>query len=115
MEDEFTDLHFETYDEESETFGCSRCSLMTSIIDDRLIFFCELTNKIKQVEVRLEGLDVFTANVEEMAGFLKTKLDHPDTSGLKEEGAGGKKRREETFSASPKAAIIQQTQTLRVC
>ncbi len=59
MADEFTDLHFETYDKESENFGCNRCSLMMSIIDDRLSsFFSELTNKIKQVEMRLEGLDV---------------------------------------------------------
>ncbi len=48
MTDEFTDLHFETYD---EIFGCNRCSLMMSIIEDRLSsFFSELTNKIKQVK-----------------------------------------------------------------
>ncbi len=70
MADEFTDLHFENYDEESEIFGCNRCSLMMSIIDDRLSsFFSELTNKIKQVEVRLEGLDVLASNVEEMKKF----------------------------------------------
>ncbi len=28
MADEFTDLHFENYDEESEVFGLNRCSLM---------------------------------------------------------------------------------------
>ncbi len=61
MADEFTDLHFETYDKESEIFGCS---LMMSIIDDRLSsFLSELTNKIKQVEMRLEGLDVLASNV----------------------------------------------------
>ncbi len=56
MADEFTDLHFETYDEASEIFGSNRCSLMMSIIDDRLSsFLSELTNKIKQVEVSLDG------------------------------------------------------------
>ncbi len=65
MADQFTDLHFENYDEESEIFGCNRCSLIMSIIDDRLSsFFSEFTNKIKQVEVRLEGLDVLASNVE---------------------------------------------------
>ncbi len=80
MADEFTDIHFETYDEESEIFGCNRCSLMMSIIDDRLSsFFSELTNKIKQVEVRLEGLDVLASNVEEMKEFLKAALDRLET------------------------------------
>ncbi len=91
MADGFTDLHFETYNEEREIFGCNRCSLMMSIIDDRLSsFFSELTNKITQVEVRLEGLDVLVSNFEEM------------------KGAGGKKRREGVFSASPKAAMSQR-------
>ncbi len=84
MADDFTDLHFETYDEESEIFGCNRCSLMMSIIDDRLSsFFSELTNKIKQVEVRLEGLDVLASNVEEMKEFLKAALDRLETTDLK--------------------------------
>ncbi len=92
MADEFTDLHFETYDKESEIFDCNRCSLMMSIIDDRLSsFFNELTNKIKQVEVRLEGLDVLASNVEEMKKVLKTALDRLENTDLKEEGAGGKK------------------------
>ncbi len=43
-----------------------------------------------------------------MKGFLKAKLDHLDNSDLEEEDAGGEKRREETFSASPKAAMSQQ-------
>ncbi len=61
MADEFTDLHFETYGEES---------LMMSIINDRLSsYFSEITNKIKQVEVRLEDLDVLASNVEEMKEF----------------------------------------------
>ncbi len=86
--------HFENYDEESEVFGCNRCSLMMSIIDDRLSsFFSELTNKIKQVEVRLEGLDVLASNVEEMKKVLKTALDRLETTDLKEVGAGGKKRK----------------------
>ncbi len=88
MADEFTDLHFETYNEASKIFGCKRCSLMMSIIDDRLSsFFSELTNKIKQAEVRLEGLDVFTSNVEEMKEFLKAAVDRLETTDLKEEGA----------------------------
>ncbi len=62
---------------------------MMSIIDDRLSsFFSEPTNKITQVEVRLESLDVLASNAEEMKGFLKATLD---TSDLKEEGGGGKK------------------------
>ncbi len=92
MADEFTDLHFETYDDASEIFSCNRCSLMMSIIDDRLsLFFSELTNKIKQVEVRLEGLDVLTSNVEEMKEFLKATVDSLEAIDLKEEGAGRKK------------------------
>ncbi len=92
MADEFTDLHFETYDEASEIFGSNRCSLMMSIIDDRLSsFFSELTNKIKQVEVRLEGLDVLSSNVEEMKEFLKAAVDSLETTDLKEEGTGRKK------------------------
>ncbi len=56
MADEFTVLHFETYDEASDIFGCNRCRLMMSIIDDRLSsFLSELPNKIKQVEVSLDG------------------------------------------------------------
>ncbi len=51
MADEFTDLHFENYDEESELFGCNRCSLRMSIIDDRLsTFFTELNNIIKRLK-----------------------------------------------------------------
>ncbi len=92
MADEFTDLHFETYDEDSEIFGCNRCSLMMSSIDDRQSsFLSELTNKIKQVEVRLEGLDVLASNFEEIKGFLKATIDRLNTSDLKKEGAGGKK------------------------
>ncbi len=65
---------------------------MMFIIDDRLSsFFNELTNKIKQVEVRLEGLDVLASNVEEIKKVLKTALDRLETTDLKEEGAGGKK------------------------
>ncbi len=80
MADEFTNLHVENYDEESEIFGCNRCSLIMSIFEDRLSsFFSELTNKTKQVEVRLEGLDVLALSVEEMKGFLKAKLDRLDT------------------------------------
>ncbi len=76
MADEFYDLHFETYHEESEIFGCSHCSLMMSIIDDRLsAFFGKLTYKIKQVEVRLVGLDVLASNVKEMKGCYKATLD----------------------------------------
>ncbi len=66
---------------------------MMSIIDDRLSsFFSELTNKIIQVEVRLEGLDVLASNVEEMKKFLTIALDRLETTDLKKEGAGGKKR-----------------------
>ncbi len=109
MEDEFTDLHFETFDKESEIFGCNRCRLMMSIIDDRLSsFFSELTNKLKQVEVRQEGLVVLASTVEEMYEFLKAALDRRETTDLKEEGAGGKNRREETLSSPPKAAMGQQ-------
>ncbi len=43
-----------------------------------------------------------------MKGFLKARLDRLDISGLKEKGAGTKRGREETFSASPKAAMSQQ-------
>ncbi len=65
---------------------------MMSIIDDTLSsFFSGLTNKIKQVEVRLEGLDVPTSNVEEMKEFLKAVVDRLETTDLKEEGAGRKK------------------------
>ncbi len=92
MADEFTDLHFETYDEASEIFGSNRCSLMMSIIDDRLSsFFSEPTNKIKQVEVRLDCLDVLSSNVEEMKEFLKAAVDSLETTDLKEEGTGRKK------------------------
>ncbi len=99
MADEFTDLHYENYDEESEVFGCNRCSLMMSIIDDRLSsFFSELTNKIKQVEVRLEGLDVLTSKQHWIAW-------RPQTSRKRVLGV---KRRVETLSSSPKAAMSQQ-------
>ncbi len=40
-----------------------------------------------------------------MKGFSKATLYRLDTSDHKEESAGGKKRREETFSASPNAAM----------
>ncbi len=109
MADQFTDLHCENDDEESEIIGCNRCSLMMSFIDDRLrSFFSVLTNKIKQAEVRLDGLNVLSSNVEEMKEFLKLRLDRLDNSGLKEEGAGGKKRGEQAFSVSPKAGMSQQ-------
>ncbi len=39
MVDKFTDLNLENYDGESEIFDCSRCSLMMSIIDNRLSSF----------------------------------------------------------------------------
>ncbi len=65
---------------------------MMSIIDDRLSsLFSELTNKIKQIEVRLEGLDFLASNVEEMNEFLKAALDRLEATDLKEEVAGGKK------------------------
>ncbi len=67
--------------------------LMMSIIDDRLrSIFSELTNKMKQVEVRLEGLDVLASNYEEMKEFLNATLDRLETTGLKEEAAGGKRQ-----------------------
>ncbi len=65
---------------------------MISIIDDRLSTFLA-SSLTKQVEARLEGLDVIDSNVEEMKGFLKATLDHLDYSDLKEGGAGGKKRK----------------------
>ncbi len=43
-----------------------------------------------------------------MKEFLKAALDRLETTDLKEEGAGVKKRREDTLSSSPKAVMSQQ-------
>ncbi len=58
MIDEFTDLNLDKYNKESETFGCSRCSRMMSIIDDRLSsFFRDVNDKIKGLEKKVESLE----------------------------------------------------------
>ncbi len=49
------------------------------------------------------GLDVLASAVEEMKGFLESTLARLDALDLKKGGTGGKNRREEPFSASPKA------------
>ncbi len=50
---------------------------------------------------------MLASNVEEMKEFLKAALDRLETTDLKEEGAGVKKR-EDTLNSSPKVAMSQQ-------
>ncbi len=63
---------------------------MMSIIDVRS-FFSELTNKIKKVEVRLEGLDVFASNVGELKDFFKGSTGSPGDHRPQGRGCWGKK------------------------
>ncbi len=75
---EFTDLNLDKYNNESETFGCSRCSLMMSIIDDRLSsFFRDVNNKIKGLEKKVESLDQGFPRLGSLRGCERADVQAP--------------------------------------